>query len=149
MNITCLATGSVGPFWVVEERGASAIIALAIPLDRANPYGDMLTVDTGHLEHWTWLASRGAAGLRRAGIPTAPVWSEYEEWPRGRVLYDTEARRFVIRADRQLHRPAFVRLIAERFGISAAGATVLPDDHYRSVRNVTAAAVKAIRTAGR
>jgi len=129
-------TGMVGPFWVVEEGGAAAIIALAVRLDRASPYGDTLTVETGHLEHWSWLASRGASALRQAGLPTAPVWSEYEEWPRGRVLYDTDTRRFIIRADRQMHRPEFVRLIADRFGIAAADATVLPDDHYRSVRRV-------------
>ena len=127
----------VGPFWVVEDGGTAAIIALSVPMDRATSYGDMLTVETGHLEHWSWLSSQGAPGLRRAGLPTAPVWSEYEEWPRGRVLYDTEAHRYIIRADRQLHRPEFVRLIAERFGIAAAEATVLRDDHYRSVRNVT------------
>jgi hypothetical protein len=127
----------VGPFWAVEEDGAAAIIALSVSLDCATPYGDMLTVDTGHLEHWSWLGSRGAPGLRKAGVPTAPVWSEYEEWPRGRVLYDTGARRFIIRADRQLHRPEFVTLIAERFGISAGEATVLYDDHYKSVRGVS------------
>jgi hypothetical protein len=74
--------------------------------------------------------------LREAGIPTAPVWSEYEEWPRGRVLYDGTARRFVIRADRQLHRPEFVHLIADRFRFAVAVATILSDDHYRSIRHV-------------
>lgn len=91
----------VGPFWMVEEEGDAAIIALAVPLDRANAYGDMLTVDTGHLEHWSRLARRGVVALREARIPTAPVWSEYEEWPRGRVLYDRLARRFVVRAAAQ------------------------------------------------
>ena len=76
----------VGPFWVVEEGGRSTVIALAVPLERAEAYGDMLTVDTGHLVHWSRLARRGARALRDDGIPTAPVWSEYEEWPRGRVL---------------------------------------------------------------
>jgi hypothetical protein len=89
----------------------------------------MLTVDTGDLQRWSQLTRRGARALRQAGIPTAPVWPEYEEWPRGRVLYDRAARHFVVRADRQLHRPEFTGLIAARFHIDAAGATVLPDDH--------------------
>lgn len=131
-----LQAGRVGPFWVVDDAGRAAIIAAAVSLDQAEPYGDMLTVDTGHLEHWTHLARRGAAQLRAAGIPSAPVWSEYEEWPRGRVLYDCTVRRFVVRADRQLHQPAFVRLIAERFCIDVAGMQVLFDDHYQSVRRV-------------
>jgi hypothetical protein len=129
-------TGMVGPFWMVETDQRAAIIALAIPLHQAETYGNMLTVDTGHLEHWSLLARRGARALREAGLPTAPIWSEYEEWPRGRVLYDCTARRFVVRADRQLHRPEFVRLIADCFQFAAADATILPDDHYRSIRRV-------------
>ncbi|WP_159014578.1 hypothetical protein [Acidisoma sp. S159] len=126
----------VGPFWVVEEGGKSVIVALTVPLERAETYGDMLTMETGHLQHWSRLARRGAAALRTAGEPTAPVWSEYEEWPRGRVIFDCVARHFVIRADRQLHHPAFVRLITDHFCIEAAKATVLADDHYRSIRRV-------------
>ena len=128
--------GMVGPFWVVEDGGKSSVIALAVPLERADTYGDMLTVDTGHLEHRSRLARRGAPALRADGLPTAPVWSEYEEWPRGRVLYDGSSQRFVIRADRQLHRLGFVHLIATRFYIEGSGATILPDDHYRSIRRV-------------
>ena len=128
--------GMVGPFWVVESDGRVGIIALTVPLKQAEPYGDMLTVGTGHLDYWSRLAHRGARALREAGIPTAPIWSEYEEWPRGRVMYDRAAQRFIIRADRQLHRPAFIRLIVDRFGIAVDDATILPDDHYRSVRRL-------------
>jgi hypothetical protein len=128
--------GMVGLFWVVEERGSAVLVALAMPLAQAQPYGDMLTIDTGHFDYWSMLARRGAGALRAAGLPTAPLWSEYEEWPRGRVLYDRPARRFVIRADRLLHHPAFVRLIADRFGIGALNPLVLSDDHYRSDHRV-------------
>jgi hypothetical protein len=129
-------TGMLGLFWVVEDHGKAALIAHAVSKEQAVPYGDMLTVDEGHFEFWSGLARRGPYLLRAAGIPTAPVWSEYEEWPRGRVLYDCPARCFVIRADRQLHRPPFVRLIVDRFRFVTADASVLPDDHYRSIRRV-------------
>jgi hypothetical protein len=128
--------GKVGPFWVVESDGQVGIIALTVPLKQAEPYGDMLTVGTGHLDYWSRLARRGTRALREAGIPTAPIWSEYEEWPRGRVMYDRTAWPFIIRADRRLHRPAFIRLIVDRFGIAADNATILPDDHYWSVRRL-------------
>jgi hypothetical protein len=95
-------TGLVGPFWVIEDHGSAAMIAYTVPLRQADPYDDMLSVETGHFEFWSGLARPGALTLRKASISTAPVWSEYEEWPRGRVLYDCVARRFVIRADRQL-----------------------------------------------
>jgi len=126
----------LGPFWVVEDQGCAILIAHAVPMDQAVPYGDMLTVEAGHFEIWSALAQRGSQRLRAAGIPTAPVWSEYEEWPRGRVLYDCAARRFVIRADRRLHQPELLRLITDHFQLAIADTTVLSDDHYRSVRRV-------------
>ena len=129
-------TGKLGPFWVVEDQGKAVLIAHAVPLDQSVPYGDMLTVETGHFEVWSQLARRGSPLLRAAGMPTAPVWSEYEEWPRGRVLFNNVARHFVIRADLQLHQPALLRLITDHFGIAIADTTILPDDHYGSVRRV-------------
>jgi len=134
MTDKSIETGMVGPFWVVESDGQAAIIALAVPLERADVYGDMLTVDIGHLDYWSGLARRGTRALRAAGLPTSPIWSEYEEWPRGRVLYDRVERRFVIRADRQLHQPRLIRLVTGHFGLTMADATILSDDHYRSVR---------------
>lgn len=129
-------TEMVGLFWVIEDGGKSVVIALVVPLEQADPYGDMLTVDRGHLEHWVLLARRGACALREAGLPTAPAWSEYVEWPRGRVVYDCIGRHFVVWADRQLHQPAFVRLIGGRFCTGIAKVTILTDDHYQSVRRV-------------
>jgi hypothetical protein len=70
-------------------------LAHAVPLGQAEAYGEMLTTETGHYDFWSGLARRGVGALREAGLPTAPAWSEYEEWPRGRVLYDCHARRFV------------------------------------------------------
>ena len=90
---------------MVEDRGRVALIACAVPLAEAVPYSDMLTIETGHSDHWAALARRGGSGLRSGGIPSAPLWSEYDEWPRGRVLFDRTSGRFIIRADRQLHSP--------------------------------------------
>lgn len=134
--MSTMLTGSVGPFWVVSEKGQIIVLALPVSLKEAVPYGDMLTVEAGHYDYWFQLAHRGATRLRSEGLPTAPVWSEYEEWPRGRVMYDTAASRFVIRADRQLHRPPIVSLIADRFGIEGSEFVVLADDHYRSTRRI-------------
>ncbi|MCL2429705.1 MAG: hypothetical protein FWD12_10775 [Alphaproteobacteria bacterium] len=128
--------GMIGLFWVVEDGGRAVLLAHTVPLGQAEPYGDMLTTESGHYHIWLGLARRGVAGLRKAGLPTAPAWSEYEEWPRGRVIYDHKRRRFIIRADRQLHKPAFVRLIADRFRIAAEDAKIFGDDHYRSLRRL-------------
>jgi hypothetical protein len=57
--------GMVGPFWVVEADRQATIIALAVPLKGADVYGDMLTVDFGHLEHWSRLGPPRRASLTR------------------------------------------------------------------------------------
>ncbi len=76
---------------------------------------------------------------RHSALPASDCTrrSEYEEWPRGRVPYDAVTRRYVVRPDRQLHQPAFLRLVRERFHVGTKSLTVLADDHYRSVRLVT------------
>ena len=54
----------VGPFWVVEDGRKATVIALAVPLERADTYGDMLTVDNGHLEPLVTGAPWGAFNVR-------------------------------------------------------------------------------------
>ena len=129
-------TGMVGLFWIVEDDGRAVLIAHAVRLTEAVAYGDMLTVEMGHAEFWSDLAGRGGRSLSAAGISSVPIWSDYDEWPRGRVLYDGAARAFVIRADRQILGSAFLRLIVDRFYAPIKETQVFSDDHYRSVRRV-------------
>ena len=126
----------IGLFWMVEDHSRAALIACSVPLAEAVAYGEMLTIEIGHADHWTAVARLDGRDLRSAGILSAPLWSEYDEWPRGRVLLDRTPWRFIIRTDRQLHRPDRVARIARYFGFEAASATILPDDHYRSTRRL-------------
>ncbi|MDE2517291.1 MAG: hypothetical protein KGL12_14785 [Rhodospirillales bacterium] len=121
---------------MVEDHARARMLAHAVPLAEAVPYGEMLTVETGHAEYWAALARRGARALREDGIPSAPLWSDYDEWPRGRVLLDRPSARLIIRADRQLHRPDRVARIAGHFGFDPASAVLMADDHYRSIRRL-------------
>ena len=122
----------IGLFWMVEGHDRAALIAHSVPLPEAAAYGEMLTIETGHADHWAALARRRGSDLRAAGISSAPLWSDYDEWPRGRVLFDRTSSRFIIRADRQLRRPDRIARIARHFGFDPTSATILPDDHYRS-----------------
>ena len=107
---------SVGIFWFVPaEDGGSRILFDATPLGRAPSYGDCLTHDEGHAEFWERLARMGATGLRRAGYPSAPVEGEYDEWPRGRIVFETAPGRFVIYADRQIKASRLLTVIAASF----------------------------------
>jgi hypothetical protein len=130
------ATPSVGIFWGLAEAGRPPLLLVDLrPLDEAEPYGDFLT-HGGHHEYWMALARLGAGELRRRGSPTAPTWSEYEEWPRGRVVYHVPARRFTVWADRQLWQAPWPALIARRFGLPAGDYDLRGDPHYVSPRRL-------------
>ena len=101
-----------------------------VPLDRAEPYGDFLTFADGHYTVWErWRrAGRGAdAGLLRL------VRSfEYEDWPRGRIVYDRARDRFTLYADRKLMLADTIAHIARRFLLPAERTDVQTDFHYQS-----------------
>jgi hypothetical protein len=80
------AEARVGIFWLYDGR----LITDSTPLSQAEPYGDVLTHATGHIDHWTALQERGAI----------PIDVEYEEPPRGRVGYNAKKKEFFLLADR-------------------------------------------------
>jgi hypothetical protein len=125
---------AVGIFWGVAEVGRPFfLLADLVPLREAELYGDFLS-HGGHYEYWEKLAALSVGELRRRGHPTAPVWSEYEEWPRGRVVYHVRTGRFVVYADWHLRAPTALNLIVDRFGLPESGFDVWSDEHYVSKR---------------
>jgi hypothetical protein len=76
----------VGIFWVI---GGDLLID-STPLSAAEKYGDFLIHAGGHDEVWE--------GWRTGG--KVPSESEYEEFPRGRVMYNTKTQTFTLLADR-------------------------------------------------
>jgi|SRR5690606_1509505 len=55
---------------------------------------------------------------------------EYQDIPRGRVLYQTQTRKFLVYLDRSLMNPANKALIAAFFGFKVAQADWRADLHY-------------------
>jgi hypothetical protein len=76
----------VGIFWLVDDR----LIIDASSLSEAEPYGDCLTHRNSHIDFWT--------GQQRLGAVPRDV--EYEEHPRGRVVYNTKTQVGYLLADR-------------------------------------------------
>jgi hypothetical protein len=76
----------VGIFWVVNGKP----LIDSTTLNEAEPYGEFLTHPRGHAEVWE--------AFQRAG--TVPREVEYEEFPRGRVMFNTKTQRFTLLADR-------------------------------------------------
>jgi hypothetical protein len=80
------AEARVGIFWLFNGKP----IIDSTPLSKAEPYGDNLGHATGHIDHWAQLQQTG----------TVPIEVEYEEFPRGRVMYDPTSEEFTILVDR-------------------------------------------------
>jgi len=75
----------VGIFWLVDKR----LVIDTTPFSKAESYSTALTHPTGHIDYWTRLQSTGAV----------PAEVEYEELPRGRVVFDGREQRFKLYAD--------------------------------------------------
>ena len=75
----------VGIFWFVD----GTLLIDRTPVSAAEPYGELLTHAAGHDKIWERFRSMGIA----------PRDMEYDEPPRGRVMYDTETETFSLLAD--------------------------------------------------
>ena len=118
---------SLGIFWCV----AGILVIDRSPMDEGERYGDCLTHAGGHYDRWENWRALGAERLRSIGFPDCIESTEYEEWPRGRIVYETLAKRFVLYADRRLQKPSIIDALKRAFGLLEAEVTVMSDSHYR------------------
>ena len=121
----------LGIYWVLRApTGSLRLLAHACSLANAEEYGDCLTCPDAHIDVWSqWQCGK---------VPEKDLLYfihdfEYEDWPRGRVVYDRPAKRFVAYIDPQLVRyPAMREAIIYRFGLSESCWIIRTDLHYRS-----------------
>jgi hypothetical protein len=126
----------VGIFWAVQEKGLAAVLLChRCPLKDAEPYGDMLTCLHGHYEVWEeW---RKSARIDPPGTANFIAMDEYEEWPRGRIVYSPPCSHFILYADAQvLSRPDLLMAVHGRFGLPANRTENKRDGHYISTRRL-------------
>ncbi|TXN42379.1 hypothetical protein [Methylobacterium sp. WL7] len=123
---------SVGIFWGVPDPDGSIILVVdRTPLAEAEPYGTFLTHPRGHYEVWETWRRLTPAGRTSRELPGAIVWHEYEECPRGRIVYSRTTETFIVYADRRLQGPALVSQIVQAFGLITQRYSVQSDSHYR------------------
>ena len=126
-------SATVGIVWGVRDgNGPRRLVIDSTPLVEAEPYGDFLTHPRGHHEVWDDWHQLGPAGLARRGLPTVIAWHEYEHFPRGRVVFDTQSHRFTLYADRKLQVPGTIRQVLAAFALNPALCHVHSDLHYRT-----------------
>jgi hypothetical protein len=111
----------VGIFWLIGNR----VISEGTPLSSAEPYGDCLNHAKSHLDYW----------LEHQRLGDLPRNVEYEELPRGRVVYNRKTGRYSLCADQCiLRRESVIKRIVTALRLPAESTDVLTDSHYRCFR---------------
>ena len=136
------AVSNVGIFWLIQTETSvdpTWLIHLC-PTDSVEPYGDCYTCSHGHHDLWeTWRGkcprpSHAAVIGLDSLMLNALRASEYDDWPRGRVV--REPNRTVVYADRQLLTPARQAVMLETFSLDAETTAFRRDAHYDRARRV-------------
>jgi hypothetical protein len=122
-------TGHVGIFWVVDNM----LICVSRTLDEADSYGDCQTYELGHSEQWDLWQTENEVWLIANNIPTAVLESQYDDFPRGRVVKTPDS--FVIYGDRRLLFAKNVEAIRIKFHLTQSVVEIKPDSHYRKTAN--------------
>lgn len=120
----------VGIFWMIKTvSGENILLSSGCDLEKADPYGDFLTFDASHYDTWEhWRKSSELSSEAKEIV----IGYEYEDWPRGRIVYDQIKSQFTLYADRRLMSPFTITSICERFHLPKDRVTVKGDFHYQS-----------------
>jgi hypothetical protein len=114
---------------VQTPDGKARLLTAGCPLDQAEPYGDCLTYGPGHYKTWThWRRDRTINPAVRAIVRSY----EYEDWPRGRIVFDQSRDLFIIYADRKLLTRATIACIEIQFHLPAERTEIQSDWHCQS-----------------
>ena len=120
----------VGILWCFRLAGSPTLLWDSVQTDYAERYGDFQTYGA-HAEYWDKLAAMPPHWLKSRGL-----WmirsTEYDEWPRGRVVFNRETDRFTLYADSKLQTPTIIWEIRRWFHLPADRLDVRRDEHYRS-----------------
>jgi hypothetical protein len=123
----------VGIFWMVATPNGANLLSAACDLSEAEAYGDCLTFWPGHFQVWDgWRNSRDLEAATRAIVRT----HEYEDWPRGRIVFNRKKDAFILYCDRKLMRPRTLEQIQQRFRLPVERTKVEADFHYQSAETV-------------
>ncbi|MGC2224010.1 MAG: hypothetical protein WA624_17505 [Methylocella sp.] len=121
-------TPQVAIFWLVQAPEGD-LLAAGCPLDQAEPYGNCLTYGPGHYETWAhWRRDRTVEPAVRALVRSY----EYEDWPRGRIVFDRARDQFILYADRKLLSGATIARIKTQFRLPEERTEIQSDLHYQS-----------------
>ena len=123
----------VGIFWGLHSDEGLRLLFDQTPLRFAEAYGSCLTHLAGHYDVWErWRSEPIDAAA--PDVSAIVRRHEYDEVPRGRVVYQVEERVFWIYADRTLIDPVVTDEIKALFGLRGLACLLRIDPHYRISR---------------
>ncbi len=114
---------SVGIFFGAMLKGMPVILLDATQLAEAEDYDLCKAHPRGHLAAWE--ASRAALSLQ----------DEYDDYPRGRIVFDVRRQLFIVYLDRSLDVPEFRRAVTHYFALPDEGVVFRHDAHYARARH--------------
>ena len=100
------------------------------PVELGKKYGIYIDGPDDHHSHWEQL--KRVKGL----TILSPFLQEFgpDNWPRGRVLFNTALKRFEIDMSHHLHEPQFMAKILDFFRLPEAFSSFKRDPHYAKTR---------------
>jgi len=102
----------IGLFFSVKGK----LLLYKVALEKAEAYGDFLTCPVSHDIVWR----------RRVGMNV-----DFDYFPRGRVVYNTQERKYIIYIDKCLDTTELIAKIVEAFGLTNHEHTIEFDEHYQ------------------
>jgi hypothetical protein len=115
-SLAKMPAGKVGIFWVFQDMLLPGTFALSEGVE----YGDAINGATDHVHCWPKFQE------------SHPALSdvEYQDVPRGRVLFMKPHRQFHVYMDKVLHTQKIKRALMKEFQLPAVGTKFLTDAHY-------------------
>jgi hypothetical protein len=111
-----LHQAKVGIFWMFQGK----LLPAAVPVSEGVEDTEAINGQADHVHYWLTL-QRLHPELRNL---------EYEQVPRGRVLFLKEPKTFCVYMDKVLHKPKIKQALREEFGLPKARTRFLIDPHY-------------------
>lgn len=115
------STPKVGIFWAVRGK----LIVVGIPISEGKGYGEYVIYEPSHYDKWRELQMSGVA----------PRDCEYEEFPRGRVMFNRIADTYLLLADRCiLGDKQMLNCLFQEMKLPRGTTMMGTDSHYRYYR---------------
>ena len=115
--------GKIGVFWIVKGR----IDGFKEPVENGEDYGDTIQPSYDHYSFWSEFITR---------YPALKI-KEYDEIPRGRVVYDKKKKHFIILSSKEvLNNREFIENICLFYDLDKNNLELKWDEHYELDINI-------------